>query len=110
MTTAVDKCPAAARLVAVAATGHLPTAPTPPPGTRPAEDHGYRGLDCTAFGGVDGRLSVRMLDTFGPYGSALAPGVTAQESDRPAITDDRLAQRPFQRLIRLVRRSTTVPF
>src|SRR5262249_49981014 len=35
MTTAVDKCPAAARLVAVAAAGHLPTAPTPPPGTRP---------------------------------------------------------------------------
>src|SRR5712671_6431613 len=35
MTTAVDKWPAAARLVAVAATGHLPTAPTPPQGTRP---------------------------------------------------------------------------
>jgi hypothetical protein len=57
--------------------------------------------------GVDGRLSVRVLDRFGPYG---APGVTVQESDQPAITDDRLAQRPFQRLIRLVRRSTTVPF
>jgi hypothetical protein len=35
MTTAVDKWPAAARLVAVAATGHLATAPTPPLGTRP---------------------------------------------------------------------------
>src|SRR5712671_724434 len=35
MTTAVDKWPAAARLVAVAAAGHLPTAPTPPSGTRP---------------------------------------------------------------------------
>ena len=58
----------------------------------------------------DGRLSVRVLDTFGPYGPVLAPGVTVQESDQPAITDDRLAQRPFQRLIRLVRRSTTVPF
>ena len=60
--------------------------------------------------GVDGRLSVRVLDRFGPYRPALAPGVTVQESDQPAITDDRLAQRPFQRLIRLVRRSTTVPF
>src|SRR5205823_12725057 len=37
MTTAVDKWPAAARLVAVAAAGHLPTAPTPPSGTRPPE-------------------------------------------------------------------------
>ena len=36
--------------------------------------------------------------------------MTVQESDQPAITDDRLARRPFQRLIRLVRRSTTVPF
>src|SRR6266446_1224353 len=36
MTTAVDKWPAAARLVAVAAAGHLPTAPTPPPGARSA--------------------------------------------------------------------------
>ena len=35
MTTAVDKWPAAARLVVVAAAGHLPTAPTPPQGTRP---------------------------------------------------------------------------
>src|SRR5262249_43280591 len=35
MTTAVDKWPTAARLVAVAAAGHLPTAPTPPHGTRP---------------------------------------------------------------------------
>jgi hypothetical protein len=35
MTTAVDKWPAAARLVAVAAAGHLPTAPTPPQGARP---------------------------------------------------------------------------
>src|ERR1700730_13233455 len=35
MPTAVDKWPAAARLVAVAAAGHLPTAPTPPQGTRP---------------------------------------------------------------------------
>jgi hypothetical protein len=35
MTTAMDKWPAAARLVAVAAAGHLPTAPTPPQGTRP---------------------------------------------------------------------------
>src|SRR5262249_43187228 len=26
--------------------------------------------------GVDGRLSVRVLDRFGPYGPALAPGVT----------------------------------
>ena len=56
------------------------------------------------------KVSVRVLDTFGPYGPALAPGVTVQETDQPAITDDRLAQRPFQRLIRLVRRSTTVPF
>src|SRR5215472_8024325 len=59
------------------------------------------GLHC--LWGVDGRLSVRVLDTFGPYGPALllAPHVTVQESDQPAITDDRLAQRPFQRLIRL---------
>jgi len=35
MTTAVDKWPAAARLVTVAAAGHLPTAPTPPQGTWP---------------------------------------------------------------------------
>ena len=35
MTTAVDKWPAYARLSAVATAGHLPTAPTPPPGTRP---------------------------------------------------------------------------
>src|SRR5437899_695467 len=35
MTTAVDKWPAAARLVAVAAAVHLPTAPTPPQGARP---------------------------------------------------------------------------
>src|ERR1700736_2188559 len=35
MTTAMDKWPAAARLVAVAAAGHLPTAPTPPQGARP---------------------------------------------------------------------------
>ena len=40
MTTAVDKWPAAARLVAVAAAGHLPTAPTPPQGTRPHVPHG----------------------------------------------------------------------
>src|SRR5207253_183938 len=37
MTTAVDKWPAAARLVAVAAAVHLPTAPTPPQGARPSE-------------------------------------------------------------------------
>ena len=36
MTTAVDKWPAAAELVAVAAAGHLPTAPTPPQGARPS--------------------------------------------------------------------------
>src|SRR6267142_7245215 len=30
MTTAMDKQPAAARLVTVAVAGHLPTAPTPP--------------------------------------------------------------------------------
>ena len=42
---------------------------------------------------------MRVIDRFGPYGPALAPGVTVQESDQPAITDDRLAQRPFQRLI-----------
>ena len=53
---------------------------------------------------------VRVLDTFGPYRPALAPGVTAQKSDQPAIIDDQLAQRPFQRLIRLVRRRKTVPF
>jgi hypothetical protein len=35
VTTAVDKWPAYARLLAVAPAGHLPTAPTPPPGTRP---------------------------------------------------------------------------
>ena len=35
VTTAVDKWPAYARLSAVAPAGHLPTAPTPPPGTRP---------------------------------------------------------------------------
>jgi len=40
--------------------------------------------------GVHGRLSVRVLDTFGPYGPALAPGAPVQESDQPAITDDRL--------------------
>ena len=38
MTAAVDKWPAAARPMAVAATGHLPTAPTPPSGTRPWAD------------------------------------------------------------------------
>jgi len=35
MATAVDKWPAYARLSAVAQAGHLPTAPTPPLGTRP---------------------------------------------------------------------------
>ncbi len=35
MTTAVDKWPAYARLLAVALAGHLPTAPTPLQGTRP---------------------------------------------------------------------------
>jgi hypothetical protein len=35
MTTPIDKWPAAARLVAVAAAGHLSTARTPPQGTRP---------------------------------------------------------------------------
>src|SRR6202171_4045180 len=42
MTTAMDKWRAAARLVAVAAAGHLPTAPTPPQGARPyaiLDDH-----------------------------------------------------------------------
>ena len=34
VTTAVDKWPAYAKLSAVAQAGHLPTAPTPPPGTR----------------------------------------------------------------------------
>src|SRR6185312_8088578 len=34
--TAVDKSPAYARLLAVAPAGDLPTAPTPPPGARPA--------------------------------------------------------------------------
>jgi len=43
MTTAVDKWPAAARLVAVAAAGHLPTAPTPPQGTRPNRAHSRPG-------------------------------------------------------------------
>jgi hypothetical protein len=38
VTTAVDKWPAYARLSAVAQAGHLPTAPTPPDGTRPATD------------------------------------------------------------------------
>jgi len=38
MTTAVDKWPAAARLVTVATAAHLPTAPTPPWGTRPRRD------------------------------------------------------------------------
>ena len=36
MTTAVGKSPAYARLSAVASAGDLPTAPTPPPGTRPS--------------------------------------------------------------------------
>ena len=35
MATAVDKWPAYARLSAVAPASHLPTAPTPPLGTRP---------------------------------------------------------------------------
>jgi hypothetical protein len=35
MTTAVDKWPASARLLAVATAGHLPTALTPLPGARP---------------------------------------------------------------------------
>ena len=35
VTTAVDKWPAYAGLSAVAPAGHLPTAPTPRPGTRP---------------------------------------------------------------------------
>ena len=35
MTTAVDKWPASARLMAVATADHLPTAPTPFSGTRP---------------------------------------------------------------------------
>jgi hypothetical protein len=43
MTTAMDKWPAAARLVAVAATGHLPTAPTPPQGTRLLPRHRRAG-------------------------------------------------------------------
>ena len=65
--------------------------------------------------GIVGRIALplgrgRKAVGAGPYGAALAPGVTVQESDQPAITDDQLAQRPFQRLIRLVRRSTTVPF
>src|SRR2546426_4553437 len=47
MTTAVDKWPAAARLVAVAAAGHLPTAPTPPQGTRPRAAF-IRRLSCGA--------------------------------------------------------------
>ena len=37
VTTAVDKWPAYARLLAVAPAGHLPTAPTPLPGTRPLQ-------------------------------------------------------------------------
>jgi len=41
MTTAVDKWPACARLLTVAPAGHLPTAPTPLPGTRPPP-LGYR--------------------------------------------------------------------
>jgi len=35
MATAVDKSPAYARLSTVASAGDLPTAPTPPQGTRP---------------------------------------------------------------------------
>ena len=36
-----------------------------------------------------GRKAVgAVIDRFGPYGPALAPGVTVQESDQPAITDD----------------------
>jgi len=35
MAIAVDKWPAYARLSAVAQASHLPTAPTPSPGTRP---------------------------------------------------------------------------
>src|SRR6266481_8452738 len=54
MTTAVDKWPAAARLVAVAAAGHLPTAPTPPQGTRPATPPTPPGIRVTYHGGSTG--------------------------------------------------------
>jgi len=44
MATAVDKWPAYARLSAVAQAGHLPTAPTPPLGTRPTTGAAERQL------------------------------------------------------------------
>ena len=56
MTTAVDKWPAAARLLAVATAGHLPTALTPLPGARPAHPERFRlvkPVDTTNVGVAD---------------------------------------------------------
>src|ERR1700730_14634824 len=71
MTTAMDKWPAAARLVAVAAAGHLPTAPTPPQGSRP--------LSCLRLNAVDGLDELGtsrgggILQYHNPYAVAFAP-------------------------------------
>src|SRR6267378_2181344 len=66
MTTAMDKWPAAARLVAVAATGHLPTAPTPPQGTRPSRNLTARFVEQWKRGnphGVVGDIGGKQLET-----------------------------------------------
>lgn len=43
VSTAVDKSPSYARLVAVAPAGNLPNAATPPPGARPDQERPARG-------------------------------------------------------------------
>src|SRR4029077_13550918 len=59
MTTAVDKWPASARLLAVATAGHLPTALTPLPGARPNQMH--RSRTARGTGLVADHLGNRLL-------------------------------------------------
>jgi hypothetical protein len=71
MTTAVDKWPASARLLAVAPAGHLPAAPTPLPGTRPLQSVLQRELPTTlhtlvAKGALQG-TNIQPLEQLAPH-------------------------------------------
>ena len=62
MTTAVDKWPAYARLSAVAQAGHLPRAPTPPPGTRPLHKDVWTWCEKTKVFGRTVTVKVKFAD------------------------------------------------
>src|SRR5438552_16358318 len=90
MTTAVDKWPAAARLLTVAAADHLPTAPTPPQGTRPRSEQ-FAQRSWAKYGCLSARPRVRCLCPPGKTQHLLPKSVF----DRPGFDRWNLASTTF---------------